>query len=521
MNSRIILAKNIHIDKQYTNVLDYSEEQMLNLCLENKVAEANNYSFIRANRSINVSFSYNQCLQANYIAFQNPDYSNKWFFAWIDDVIYKGNNNTDITYTIDNWSTWFDYWQKKVCFINRQHVNDDTIGLHTIPENLDVGEVTEEEYEEIMTFGDDGNDYYFAIAGTYNPITNKDFIGVSKINGNLFGSWIFLFDVYSGSVGIPEINNFLADVNNSNKIDSINDMFILPKSLVDAIGTDLYEKDSTFGAYKFKLLKNSDDVVSLPFTFNRTLSFNDYVPKNKKCFVYPYNYMIASNNIGNYNILKYEDFDLSYDVNILEIQMAVSIGVSGRLVPRSYKGVDYNYNESIPLAKFPTCAWSSDAFTNWLTGNAVNVTSQVVNTGVGIATGNVASVAGNVASLIGQFYQASLLPSIQGGQNTGDVNFSDRKNTFALHHMRAKTEYLKIIDDYFTRFGYAIKKLELPNITGRKYWNYIEIGQNEEIGYGEVPSKFMDTINNACRRGVTIWHNHSNIGNFNLDNSII
>ena len=97
MNSRIILAKNIHIDKQYTNVLDYSEEQMLNLCLENKVAEANNYSFIRTNKSINVAFSYNQCLQANYIAFQNPDYSNKWFFAWIDDVIYKGNNNTDLT----------------------------------------------------------------------------------------------------------------------------------------------------------------------------------------------------------------------------------------------------------------------------------------------------------------------------------------------------------------------------------------------------------------------------------------
>lgn len=521
MNSKILLVKNIHIDKQYTNVLSYTEAQMLELCQANLVAQADNYSFLRPTGSIMAGFTYAQCLQANYIAFQNPDYSNKWFFAWIDDVIYKGDRNTEITFTIDAWSTWFDKWQKKVCFINRQHVNDDTIGLHTMPENLDVGEVTEEEYEEIMTFGEDGNDYYFAIAGTYNPITNKDFIGVSKINGNLFGSWIFLFDVYSGNVGIPEINNFLADVNNSNKIESINDMFILPKSLVDAIGTDLYEKNSTFGAYKFKLLKNSDDVVSLPFTFNRTFSFNDYVPKNKKCFVYPYNYMIASNNIGNYNILKYEDFDLSYDTNLLEIQMAVSIGVSGRLVPRNYKGVDYNYNESIPLAKFPTCAWSSDAFTNWLTGNAVNVASQVVSTGVGIATGNVSSVAGNIASLIGQFYQASLLPSIQGGQNTGDVNFSDRKNTFALHHMRAKTEYLKIIDDYFTRFGYAIKSLELPNITGRKYWNYVEIGPSEEIGYGEVPSKFMDIINNACRRGVTIWHNHSNVGNYSLNNTIV
>ena len=123
--------------------------------------------------------------------------------------------------------------------------------------------------------------------------------------------------------------------------------------------------------------------------------------------------------------------------------------------------------------------------------------------------------------LIGQFYQASLLPSIQGGNNTGDVNFSARKNTFSIHHMRAKTEYLKIIDDYFTRFGYQINRVKKPNIYGRQYWNYIEIGQNEDIGYGEVPPKYMEIINNACRKGTTIWHNHANIGNYNLNNSII
>lgn len=69
--------------------------------------------------------------------------------------------------------------------------------------------------------------------------------------------------------------------------------------------------------------------------------------------------------------------------------------------------------------------------------------------------------------------------------------------------------------------GYAIKRIISPNITGRKYWNYVEIGSTEEIGYGNVPSKYMDTINNACRRGVTIWHNHANVGDYTLDNSII
>lgn len=168
MNSKIILVKNINIDRQYTNVLSYTEAQMLELCIsqEHLVAQAENYSFLRNTGTIMAGFTYAQCLQANYIAFQNPDYSNKWFFAWIDDVIYKGDKNTEITFTVDAWSTWFDKWNKKVCFINRQHVNDDTIGLHTIPENLDVGEVIEEQETEDESYGNEFG-YYVGVLSNW------------------------------------------------------------------------------------------------------------------------------------------------------------------------------------------------------------------------------------------------------------------------------------------------------------------------------------------------------------------
>jgi hypothetical protein len=538
MNSKIILVKNINIDKQYTNVLSYTEAQMLELCLSqgHLVAQAENYSFLRNTGTIMAGFTYAQCLQANYIAFQNPDYSNKWFFAWIDDVIYKGDKNTEITFTVDAWSTWFDKWNKKVCFINRQHVNDDTIGLHTIPENLDVGEVIEESYEgfPVIDTEEDRNQFYYAIEGTYNPLTKKDYIGVTKINGSLSGAWIFLFKAYEGSVGLPNINNFLGEVNNDKKIDSILNMFILPKYLVDAIGTTHHETTGqVFGNYSFDLLNDSTRAITLAYNFEKITSYKDYIPKNNKCFVYPYNYMLISNNNGNYNIYKYEDFILDNQIAeypILELEGAISIGASIRLIPRGYKNIDRNYDEALPLSKFPTCSWSSDAFTNWLTQNGINIATNVLlataGVGVSIASGGtlapaVLSIAGTVANTIGQFYQASLLPSITGGNNTGDVNFASRQNIFAIHHLRAKTEYLKIIDDYFTRFGYAIKSLELPNITGRRYWNYVEIGASEEIGYGEVPSKYMDIINNACRRGVTIWHNHGNVGNYSLNNTIV
>jgi hypothetical protein len=181
------------------------------------------------------------------------------------------------------------------------------------------------------------------------------------------------------------------------------------------------------------------------------------------------------------------------------------------------------------LLNFLHAGWSADSFTNWLTQNSVNV---ITNVASGIISGasqmavgswgtGIASIAGTTANLIGQFHSASLLPNITGGNNSGDVNFSSKKNTFYFRRLRAKTEYLKIIDDYFTRFGYAIKGIDTPHLTGRRNWNYVEIGSTESIGYGDVPSKYMEQINNACRRGVTIWHTHDNIGDFSLDNSIV
>lgn len=517
LNSEIILVKNIKLDKDYVNVLSYNENQMLELCRQNMVNSASNYSFIRQNNnSIYTNFSYEECLQANYIAFQNKDYSNKWFFAFIDEIIYVGENNTELRYTIDSWSTWFDYWQKQPCFISRQHVNNDTIGQHTVPENLDVGEMVLGNWN---IYNGLAEQYFFCLMSTYDITSNDDFVGVEQINGNLFGYMVYVFE--PTNTAIVALEKVLSEINKAGKIESILALFVAPAELIDSIGKrQLSGYDGTYLLDTDEILSNDAirNAVHIPFEISKPYSYEDYKPKNNKCYVYPYNYLLVTNNIGNQIIYKYEDF---YENPInFDIQIALSVGCSGRLVPRNYKKVDYNTDETIPLAKYPTCSWATDAFTNWLTQNAVNIGTNIVGTAVGVATGNLPTVAGNIASLIGQFHNASLLPSIEGGQNTGDVNYSAKNNTFNFYNYHCKPEYMKIIDDYFTRFGYKINKLELPNIIGRRNWNYLEIGQSESVGYGSVPSSYMQEINNACRKGVTIWHNHQNIGNFSLDNSI-
>lgn len=544
MNSKILLVKNINIDRQYTNVLSYSEAQMLELCQANLVAQADNYSFLRPTGSIMAGFTYAQCLQANYIAFQNPDYTNKWFFAWIDDVIYKGDKNTEITFTVDAWSTWFDKWQKKTCFINRQHVNDDTIGLHTIPENLDVGEVVQESITEDIAYGNNLG-YWIAVASNWKikdgssgaELLESDkgtqYSGITVYDNTVFGTQLFFFHITKLS-SFADLVSLLLRTNADGHIEDVQNIFILPDVAIDlnklqSHSAKVISDENTFSFYTMSYDMSPEKFNSV---INKITTFSDYTPKNNKCFVYPYNYLFVSNNQGSNNIYKYEDFNTKNCV--FENQFSIAIGGSGRIVPKNYKGMATNDDEALALGKYPTCAWSSDAFTNWLTQNSVNMAVSLGLTAGAIAgtiatggatapalAGAVMSVAGNIGNTIGQFYQASLLPNINGGQANGDVIWACNRNMFSFRQMRVKTEYLKIIDDYFTRFGYAIKSLEMPNITGRKYWNYVEIGASEEIGYGEVPIKFMDTINNACRRGVTIWHNHANVGNYSLNNTII
>jgi hypothetical protein len=66
----------------------------------------------------------------------------------------------------------------------------------------------------------------------------------------------------------------------------------------------------------------------------------------------------------------------------------------------------------------------------------------------------------------------------------------------------------------------------VPNQTGRTYWNYVQIAAEDDIGYSSnanisVPSKSMEIINNVYRKGVTIWHDHANIGDYSLNNTIV
>lgn len=522
-NSKLILAKNILLDKAHKNVLNYNNSNMLALLRSNGhlVAEASNYSFIQ-NGKISVGFTYNQCLTSNYIAFQNPNYSNKWFFAFVDKVEYSSNNSTIIYYTLDNWATWFDNLIFKPCFVVREHVNDDTIGLHTLPEGLELGD-----------FVINSIDFDFELQDlTYVILTNKKMDGsLSRKATSLGGIWtpgyVYVTD------DITTATNIIASYQSNP--DDIYAVYVAPSILFD---------QSKFVA---TLYEGNETPIYWGDNITKPTQLDGYTPTNKKLLTYPYSFLNVSNNNGTMNTYQYEYF-MDSDCEFI-IKGVPTIGCSIKLTPTHYKNTQQLVveDEGIMAGKYPTCAWSQDYYTNWLTQNAVNVSTSykkqafstlgnIAGSLISASTGNVAlstmfaaqgvssatSFGGSILENMKQQTLAEMHPnSVSGNINGGDINTADMCNTFYFYKMSIKREYAEIIDKFFTKFGYTVNTLKVPNITGRANFNYIEIGHGERFAYGEVPPIAIDEINLIAQNGLTIWHNHANIGNFNISNNII
>lgn len=507
-NGNIILAKGIGMDKEHKNIINYTSTSMLQLLRSQAhfVSEKTDYSFISENGKggnvIATNFTYQECKNANYIAFQNPTYYNKWIFAFIDEVTYENNGCTKITFTVDNWTTWYDNLTFKSCFVVREHVNSDNIGEHTVPEGLETGEYI------INSHGSDSQNTNLTCvcATTLSPGELANFYG-GVYNGIPSGITYYRFDTITGGEGSNSLQEYLSSLT-GDRINAVQSIFLAPTWLVGGVSGTTN-------------IPTSNIPQSFAMGIPKLYTLDTYTPKNNKMLTYPYVYINMSNGQGGNAIYHQELWEDTNNLMTFNVQGCLTPGCSIRGVPYKYKGENNPYDEGLNLGKFPQISWTTDQYTNWLTQNGVNIAIDTVASILSAPKTGGLSLASGIAKTMNEVYQHSLLPpQARGNINSGDVVTSSGNNKFHYYRMSIKREFAKIIDDYFTRFGYKVNSLKVPNITGRTYWNYVEIGDGEDIAFGTLPVDAMEDINNIFRRGTTIWHNHDNIGNFSLDNTL-
>ena len=162
-------------------------------------------------------------------------------------------------------------------------------------------------------------------------------------------------------------------------------------------------------------------------------------------------------------------------------------------------------------------------FRAWLAQNALPL---VTETGVkmvsgylgGGVVGATVNTANTVMKSLSEGYQASIQADIvRGSINTGNNSVASGLQSFYGGRCSISAQYARMIDDYFTVYGYAVKRLKIPNRDSRPHWNYVKT-----IGCtitGSIPSDDMQLICSIYDNGITFWKNGSEIGDYSLDNS--
>ena len=266
---------------------------------------------------------------------------------------------------------------------------------------------------------------------------------------------------------------------------------------------------------------------TMPSTVGKT-----YVPKNKKLFTYPYSYMNLTNNSGSCQQYFYEDFDVDSETGLPDPEfanyVALMMGLSIKCVPLGYKNVNVNWDYGVMGGKVPVGSWNSDAYTNWLTQNALNIAVSGASSMISLVSGNPVGAINGILGTMGQIYQHSLVPNtVEGNANGGDVNFGyELDGGLTLYYMSIRDEYAERIDKYFTRMGYKVNKVKVPNMARRENYNYVQVANEENLAYPNnhnnicLPATALNEINNLFRKGITIWNNHTNFGDYSVSNNI-
>ena len=493
------------------------------------------------NKSIKVAISAESLYDCNYIMFKNTGFGNKWFYAFLTNIQYVNNDTSIITYEIDVMQTWhFDY-QMKQCYVLREHPVTDVIGEHTVPENVETGD-----YITLRTFIEAPTQIGVAMLITGIPEEVEDYVHahdpVIKIlyggvyNGCAINCYVIVFSTSLTIQNILFHVSHLAPLfNQSSTGDTIISIFTYnTRYTTDLTG----ESISTMKHTNFSEDIDATDRLSHRDD-NRTI-------QNNKLFTFPYCSLLL-HAIGQTKEFKYERFTGAHTFTF-EIEGSFEPNPKYICIPTYYAGYRYDYQSAVTLENYPQLAWTNDGYQIWLAQNQAthneyidgqqrmilaNLTTGALSLGVGLATGDFGLAAGllgaagsgkgvlanynNIQEAVAKKTDAKATPDRLGGEiSSGNALTYSGGNVFHVYCRSIRPEYVSIIDDYFSKFGYQTNRNKIPNRNSRPHWNYVKTSAC--VITGSVPNVYTQQICSIYNNGITFWKNPSEVGNYNLDN---
>lgn len=508
-------------------------------------------------------------------------HENKNIYAFITDIQYISDRVVAITYQVDVFQTWMFNYTINPCYVEREHANSDNLGDNLVPEGLETGEYIVQ-YSEAIDRWTRSNAFY-VVSATQKPdgtlgatiiadaptvmsvtycaddaalltLINQYIAGATAnvdpiINVTMGPKW----EGASGSYTSRYYKYFSLQYDQTVGVGP----FKAPAPITSGENYKTYTpKNKKLLTYPYNFMVfESPDGSSIELRFenfrdlSRHITFAGYV----SCFPNVETMMVPTG------------YELTYGEPEARDAMFSIPGA---------------FNKGLSCNAYPTIGVASDAFRAWWaqnkysmpiidavsnfvygpTGSTVNdvskpekvyspalfdqiaqkrasmpifsampsdqlsaslqVSGQVAGAALSMSPAAIANIAEDIGKQLASYYGHKAVPNTVAtkANNTGVVH-SLNADCYKIYYTRIRPEYAEIIDNYFTCYGYATRKVKQPNVFGRRSWNYVQTkGATIE---GDIPFDATETICNTLDRGITFWHNPATIHNYNADNSIV
>lgn len=497
-----------------------------------------NFQYIKKNNTIVVDGEVDLLYNCNYIMYQNNNFTNKWFYAFIDRIEWASNSSVRLYVSTDVIQTWFFDITYYDSYVDRCHSDTDVAGDNIVPEDFSVG-----------------NPGGYQVAGSTDLAPD--------------GIALFATSTYAGESRTGSVNSGIYS-GGQNLVD-----FHIDNPGVGSI-LDSYVKNGTATAviklqqYPYKL-KNGPMVVSFS---KYPSSISGYTPKNNKmlssafvtCFMSMYGQETDFNPVfitdSKVNIKVSADqtsgtisaFVENYsDGSISTISMFASIPESGWSY-NQYKN-DYNlHSGSNAMYVQRSVAQRTADYVSAGTNTAASVldtAGSIFRTGVSLvgATGvpalGLSKALENIGSTARSFGEANqaltALNSFAGGYDsisqdlaaisenynapaTGGMSASNGyiatgKTVFSYGYKVLPRDIVERCDKFLTVYGYKQSEYRAINLHARASWTYIKT--NGLNASGQFPDDDMNIIKRAFNNGIFFWVYTATYGNFGQNNAIV
>lgn len=455
----------------------------------------NALSYQRYQRSVKIEENVDFITDANYLEILQ---GKEIFFAFLDEYVYINDKTVELTYTIDPIATYL--ISKKVTlgqsFVERCHSKTDAIGDNLIPDAFGTNlEMVCSTIKSALVSQDDSS-IVIQTSVNLNELNNSQ--------GTLLEKTFTGIDYFTYGTGeIETLNSQLATLNDENKSDAIIKMYMFPNGFYES-GSHII---SALTGKSYQLDKNYEP-------------FGDYVPKNQKIYTYPYNYLIVDNSEGDQKEYHYEYFDT--DTCYFYCYPQISGTPSITLIPNGY----YHSPETsfaISMDDFPQCAWSSDYYKAWLAQNSGAFAIKTLGSlALALGTGSTfpATIAVQSATTwAGETYTAQKQAPRVHSSGTNSAFWDMARKDFYFIKKRLNSESAKIVDSYWTMYGYPeMRVMDVP-LHNRESYTYVKTaGCNAS---GNAPATFIDMIKNAFDRGITFWVTPDTMYKYDISNLVL